>query len=208
MNIYISWSGDTGRRVALALQRFIPLILQRASVYSTADDMEKGTRWADMIKRKLDSTDTALLCVTPESVNSPWLAFEAGILSKSLGQTRIIPLLVGMSIVDVTGPLAMFQLCPLDRSSLKGLFRSLNSGPERYLPESILNQVFDAMWPHVQSELEAIAMTSVNVPETIHRAEHIPESMLDDIRSELETLQKRLSRLERNTHENRRVRRG
>jgi hypothetical protein len=50
-------------------------------------DIDKGTRGLPAIAQQLEETQFGLICLTPESMNAPWLLFEAGALSKSQDQS-------------------------------------------------------------------------------------------------------------------------
>jgi hypothetical protein len=57
------------------------------------------------------------------SQENPWLNFEAGALTKQLNpdntdQSRVCPLLIGMTPADVTGPLKLHQMVKLDRDGM------------------------------------------------------------------------------------------
>lgn len=59
-------------------------------------DIEAGARGLDDIKDELDGTRFAIVVVTRDNQNAPWLNFEAGAISKQLSGSinRVAPCLV------------------------------------------------------------------------------------------------------------------
>jgi TIR domain len=88
MKVFISWSGGVSHRVAVALRDWLPYVLQSVDPYVSSEDIEKGARWSNEVGRELESTSYGILCVTRENLDSRWLNFEAGALSKSMDLPR------------------------------------------------------------------------------------------------------------------------
>ena len=55
---------------------------------------------------RLAAAKAGIICVTPSNLEAPWILFEAGALSKTLENTFVCPLLIGLEPADVSGPLA------------------------------------------------------------------------------------------------------
>lgn len=82
--------------------------------------------------------------VTKESVEAPWLLFEAGALSKSLSRAKVVPLLFGMELTDLRGPLVQFQAATFEKSEMKRVIRMINSElGDIALPSDVLDASFD-----------------------------------------------------------------
>lgn len=96
MNVFISWSGSSSRGVALALKEWLPGVVQVVRPFMSAEDLEKGTRWASKVAEELEQSDFGILCVTRHNVDSPWLHFDAGALSKKIDRARVVPLLLDL----------------------------------------------------------------------------------------------------------------
>jgi hypothetical protein len=47
------------------------------------------------------------VCLTPDNIDSPWIHFEAGALSRALESAKLCPLLFGMDPTDLTGRLSV-----------------------------------------------------------------------------------------------------
>jgi hypothetical protein len=109
MKVFISWSGERGKAFAEMLYSWLPSVLQAAKPFFSPDDIVKGARWANEVGAELDASQVGIIVATRESLSSPWVMFEAGALSKNLGKSKVVPILVDVNPEDVRGPLAQFQ---------------------------------------------------------------------------------------------------
>src|SRR5262249_34248306 len=95
MKVFISWSGETSQRIAHEMHRWLPLILPSVAPFITTTDIDKGARWQGEISRELDQSNYGIVCLTSDNLDSRWIAFEAGALSKHLGG-RVATVLCGI----------------------------------------------------------------------------------------------------------------
>lgn len=109
MDIFISWSGDRARGLAKALRDWLKCVIQTASPWMSDEDIGPGTRWGIELARQLEHTNFGILCLTKESLSSPWLLFEAGALAKALTESRVCPVLLDVDLGDLPPPLAQFN---------------------------------------------------------------------------------------------------
>jgi len=151
MRVFISWSGPQSRLVASELRKWLPNVLQFVDPYFSPDDIEKGSRWSSDIAEQLDTTDVGIICVTKSNVSSQWLMFEAGAISKRVGQSKVCPILIGLQASDVSGPLTQFQASSTNRNDVFRLVESINQeGGDRALGERALDAAFDMWWPALE----------------------------------------------------------
>jgi hypothetical protein len=155
MKVFISWSGDTSHNVALALREWLPSVLQSVEPYVSSEDIDKGARWSAEIGYQLNDTDFGILCVTIDNVNSAWLNFEAGALSKSVDTSRVSPFLLGLRSAELTGPLSQFQATLPNLDDVTRLLKSINSISERPIDESRLIDGVRMWWPRLEEHLSA-----------------------------------------------------
>src|SRR5689334_3268326 len=80
--IFISWSGDRSKAVALALREWLPMVIQSVDVWMSETDIAKGSRSMLEVMQKLSAADFGLICLTPENQLRPWILFEAGAIAK------------------------------------------------------------------------------------------------------------------------------
>jgi hypothetical protein len=110
-NIFISWSKKRSKHVALALKDWLPLLLETAVPWMSDSDIDKGSRSDEEISQALSNTKVGIICLTPENLDSKWILYEAGALSKTIdNRTRLCTyLLGGLEFRNVTPPLGRFQ---------------------------------------------------------------------------------------------------
>ena len=186
MEVFISWSGLRSERVAVALRDWLPSVIQSVNPFMSASDIEKGSRWPDVLATHLNDAQFGLICLTQENLEAPWLLFEAGALSKSIENSRVVPYLYGVSQAQLQGPLAQFQAAVADKSSTLEILKSINETLEgNALDQARLKNAFETWWPQLGSMLD-------NIPEATEEA---PPSRSDrDILEEILSLSRRMSR--------------
>jgi hypothetical protein len=155
MDIFISWSGARSLAVAEALRDWLPMIINAAKPFLSVADIDKGARWSSEIATRLEKAKAGIICLTPTNVGSHWILFEAGALSKTVQNTYVCPLLIGLKPADVKGPLAQFQFTTTSKADMLQLFKTLNSAlGDTALTEAHLEKAFALVWPQLGEELK------------------------------------------------------
>ena len=158
-NVFIGWSGERSRLVAEFLRGWIPKVVQSARPWMSETDIEKGSRGLDEITKALAEIKVGITCLTPENLQRPWIFFEAGALSKTIGdRTRLCTYLIGdLAPQDVLPPLGMFQATRAVCDDTLKLIRTINvavsSDP---VSDSNLEEIFSAMWPKLEKRLSTL----------------------------------------------------
>ena len=158
----MSWSGKRSKAVANALREWLPLVLQYVEPWVSDKDIAAGDRWAQALTEKLDTANFGIICVTPENIGSEWLVFEAGALSKSMLDGKVIPLLFGLDSSDLGGPLSQFQAQKMDKTGIMAVVRAINKAAEKRASEQIIEQLVPTLWPRLAASLERISDTSMS----------------------------------------------
>lgn len=156
MKVFLSWSGKRSRALANALRDWLPMALQYVEPWVSDKDISAGDRWAQAIAGELESSNFGIICVTPENLHSEWVLFESGALSKSMLDAKVIPLLYGLEISDLSGPLSQFQAQKLEESGVLEMVRSINKVAETRTSEQIVEQLVPALWPRLKEAVESI----------------------------------------------------
>lgn len=157
MKVFISWSGQRSKAIAEHLRDWLPNVLQSIDPYFTPSDVEKGARWLSDISDELSNSKIGILCITRESVNSPWLLFEAGALSKELEDAYVCPIVFDIKPTDLAGPMAQFQATEFAEDDFRRLVGVLNSRlGERQLPGKNLDAVFAKFWPDLKRNIGSV----------------------------------------------------
>lgn len=157
MRVFLSWSGARSRLLAEALRAWIPKVLQSVRPWMSDEDIAAGTRWAPEIASMLGASSFGLICVTPENQSSPWLMFETGALSKTLDDTYVCPLLLGLSPGELVGPLVQFQAVEIDEGGIGRVIHTMNDAlRELALPRADLDETLAMWWPRLAERLAAL----------------------------------------------------
>ena len=156
MKVFISWSGEKSRQIALVLKEWLPTVIRPLRPYVSSEDIGKGSRWSKELESELASSEFGILCLTRENMDAPWLMFEAGALSK-MGISRITPFLFDMQPPEVTGPMQLFQATIFDKRDIRSLAAELNRncGPDA-MDEKQLGNTFERWYPDLERRLNAL----------------------------------------------------
>ena len=139
MRVFISWSDERSREMAEAFKDTLAVVLQHVTPWISSEDILAGQRWILEISKELERSDFGLLFVTNENLKSEWLHFEAGAIVKSVDQGRLIPILCGVRLTDLSAPLSAFNAVEPDEEGLKTIFKSINEASgESKLDEKLL----------------------------------------------------------------------
>ncbi|MCG8056201.1 MAG: toll/interleukin-1 receptor domain-containing protein [Candidatus Thiodiazotropha endolucinida] len=156
MKVFISWSGKRSKALANALRDWLPMVLQYVEPWVSDKDISAGDRWAQAIAGELEASNFGIICITPENLHSEWILFESGALSKSMLDAKVIPLLFGLEMSDLSGPLSQFQAQKMEESGLMEVAKSINNIAESKTSDQIVEQLVPALWPRLQEALENI----------------------------------------------------
>jgi hypothetical protein len=164
MKIFISWSGELSRDIAITLREWIPMIIQVVKPYVSSEDIYKGERWTNDVSEELQSSSFGIICLTPENINAPWVHFEAGALSKSIDSSRVCPLLWDVKNSDLSDPFKQFQATSLRKDDFKKLILSINKlCGEGSLDNPKLDFLFDTVWLKLEAAFEEIREKYIKV---------------------------------------------
>jgi len=157
MDVFISWSGERSRAAAEALRGWLPKIINAIKPWLSSADLDKGARWGTEVAARLEIAKAGILCLTPNNIHSDWILFEAGALSKTLQNTFVCPLLIGLEPTDLKGPLAQFQATRATEEDLLQLLKTLNVAlGNAALPDSHIDEAFEVWWPKLHAQLEKL----------------------------------------------------
>ena len=175
MRVFISWSGERSKALAKAVNEWLPVILPDISPWMSEAEIQAGQRWSAEISKELESSNFGIICVTPENLNAPWLLFEAGALSKSMKEAKVVPLLLGLNEGDVPFPLAQFQAKKVEKSGIKELIFDLNKDCNPPLKDNNLEVSFEALWKNLESKVKLISKDELKGKSSRNQSEILEE---------------------------------
>lgn len=157
MKVFISWSGERSKKVAIALRQWLQDVIQTLEPWLSESDIDKGTRWSTDIAKHLEASRVGVICLTSENLTAPWILFEAGALSKTLEQTYACTYLVELEPTDVEGPLSQFQATRANEEDTLKLIKTINKAQgELSLPEEMIEKAFQKWWPDLEATLQSL----------------------------------------------------
>ncbi|MEV1122005.1 sigma factor-like helix-turn-helix DNA-binding protein [Actinosynnema sp. NPDC049800] len=147
MKVFISWSGEAERRFALFLREWLQLVVQAVKPWMSDKDIAKGSPSMAELAGALEGTSFGIVVLSAANQHSPWINFEAGAISKSVGQAKVVPLLLDLAKTDVTGPLSQFQAVDAgEKTEILALLDAVNAALPEPLPAQRLGRFLDREW--------------------------------------------------------------
>lgn len=183
MKVFLSWSTERSRVIAEALRDWLPKVIQAVQPWMSTVDIDRGARWSSDISVELEQTNFGILCLTPENLNSTWIHFEAGALSKTLGKTFVCPYLFGLEPTDLKGPLVQFNAAKANKDDTRKLVLTINDAQETPLAEANITESFEVWWPKLEKAF--INLPKVQSEKKYERPEReILEEILELVRGQ------------------------
>jgi len=160
MKLFISWSDQRSKSIALALKSWLPTVIHGVKPWVSEKDIDKGTLGIVEIFKSLQDADCGIVCVTPESLTRQWLNFEAGALSKAVDR-RVWTYLYGLSYGEVTGPLKEFQHTLATKEDTLVLVKSIHKRASTDLAESEIDELFESRWLKLEAKLKSLPQLNI-----------------------------------------------
>lgn len=158
MKVFISWSGERSKKLAETLREWLPNVIQALDPWMSSEDIDKGASWYVDIVSELESSYFGIICLTSDNIESPWIHFEAGALSKSMEKSRVCPYLFHIDPSIIKGPLVLFQAAKSTKKDTKQLLHSINQAlAENALSTEKLDKTFERWWPDLDAKFEEIS---------------------------------------------------
>lgn len=179
-NVFISWSGEPSKTIALTLHDWIPTIVQAADPFMSDRDIDAGARGLTEIAGQLREIKIGICCVTANNQTAPWLNFEAGALSKLIDDTFVIPLAFDTESGQVKQPLGQFQAKQFTQEEMRQVAATVNRALGSQVSDHRLDVAFDRGWPELNQKIEALR-TEQQIMEAFFEPSRTPEDMLEEL---------------------------
>jgi hypothetical protein len=132
----------------------------------TSPQIEKGARWFEEVLRQLKAARIGIICLTPESLDSPWLHFEAGALLRGMHvapgrqrndpvQNRAFTFLYDVEPAGLGGPLSQYQSTSATRADTQRMLASIAVAVGIEWDARIERQ-FRTAWPRFERDLRGL----------------------------------------------------
>ena len=155
MDVFLSWSTERSQKLAKIFNEWITNVLPTVKTYISTEQIGPGDRWSDSIGKGLETNFMGIFFMVEENVDSPWLNFEAGAISKNIEGSKVIPLLHDMKPEQINGPIAQFQAKLINQEpDIFSIVKQINTGinDERKINNEILKKLFDKWYPDFVEE--------------------------------------------------------
>ena len=156
MKVFISWSGEKSHAVAEVLRDWLPDVINAVEPWMSSEDIEKGAAGLPAIASQLRDCAFGIVCLTGENQERSWINYEAGALSKSVGDdhSRVATLLIDIdNPSDVTGPLSQFQATKLNKRDITRLVISLDRAAGTGRQEDRVTRLVEQLWTEFESRM-------------------------------------------------------
>lgn len=201
MKVFLSWSGELSKNVALIIREWLPSVIQSIQPYVSSEDIDKGTRWSSDIAGELDISSYGVIIVTKENIKAPWINFEAGALSKHIDKSNVSPFLFNLKRSEVAGPLLQFQSTIYTKEEMLKLIESINKAQTDPLEKSRIEKVFNVWWPSLKDSLDSLLQTQQGVEEVDPTKEKEQSELNSEILEELLELARNQQKILRSPEE-------
>ena len=198
MKVFISWSGERSKKVALIFRDWLPTVIQAIDPFVSSEDIEQGARWNTDIAQELKESSFGLICVTKDNLDSQWLNFEAGALSKSIDNSYVAPLLFDLKPSDLKiSPISQFQATSFSKEDMKRLIETLNKATGNSLNAARLDKAFELCYPDLEKSIAELQEDSLE--ETDYTDDEVSSQYDPNILEELLETSRNTQRLLGNT---------
>ena len=82
--------------------------------------------------------------------------FEAGALSKAMQDAKVIALLFGLELSDLSGPLSQFQALKVDQQGMLNALKAINEVSDAKTDDATIERLVPALWSQLQDKLDQI----------------------------------------------------
>ena len=153
--LFISWSGNPSKEIGEILKRWLESIFDELDIFFS-DEMQPGSRWSIELAKKLEDCQVGIFIYTRGNLNSLWMAFEAGALSKSIQTGQVIPLIFGAGAAELTGPLSQFQARRFNKEGLLHILGVINKSCLKSIKtKEYLNNNLNFTWKVLDSSIKS-----------------------------------------------------
>ncbi|MCO5203460.1 MAG: toll/interleukin-1 receptor domain-containing protein [Anaerolineae bacterium] len=153
LKVFISWSGEQSKQVAIKLNEWLPSVLHVEPWISRS--IPPGNRWSAEIAKELEVSDVGIFCITPQNIREPWINFEMGAIAKIRKEAIVIPYLIQVQPSGLEGPISQFQAVEANETGTKNLVVRINDVSQNRVSKRILDNAFDTAWRELEEVLLA-----------------------------------------------------
>lgn len=152
MKIFISWSGELGRNIAIIIKNWLPQINKEFNTFSSDEDIEKGSNWLNTIQKQLDETNFMINIITKDALKSKWQFYEFGTLYNNIGHSNIVSIIVDVNPNELPIPYSSLFLCDFSKPTFHKLVKKLNNESPIPISDKKIESKFKEYWPYLNNK--------------------------------------------------------
>lgn len=173
INIFLSWSGTTGKSIATKLRWLLGTQLQGAKPFMSDVDIGRGKQWKDILDKALMETGYGMFIITPDASDSAWMGYEAGAIytTSKNREIDILPLLFEGQGGTLPTYLSDFQGIEFTKENWKDIFYRIaesiktikiaesiknESSEDDFMETSKINDSFECFWRLFDEDIHSI----------------------------------------------------
>jgi hypothetical protein len=161
MKVFISWSGNKSREVAGIIKWWLGKVHPAVRPWLSTSEIQAGDRWAAEIEMGLEGAVFGIICITPQNINSRWINYEAGAISRQVDgvKTKVAAMLIDYSSpTELDMPLSQFNAVLPTNSGFEDLALSINSALEDRDRRDVGDLIYlnGILWEELSRQLDAI----------------------------------------------------
>ena len=169
--------------IAESLREWLPNVIQSLDPWMSSEDIDKGARWYIDVVSDLEKSHFGIICLTSDNINSSWIHFEAGALSKTLDKSLVCPYLFEIEHSMLKGPLVQFQGTMSTKEDTNKLLHGINHAmtDKPLMPEK-LDITFERFWPDLDEKFKQVSSIVESQP-AVRQDRELIEEILELTRS-------------------------
>lgn len=161
MHVFLCWSGRRSHELATKLEGWLPRVLGKDAVtcFLSSSSIAKGSVWFQELSGELRRAKAALICLTPENLQSAWMHFEAGAVFAPERRDRIYTYFLGLDASRVRRPFNDFQVTLSTEDDTRALVGVL-AGNAR-VPSQRWERAFRRKWTDLEGTIRQLEVPHI-----------------------------------------------
>lgn len=159
MQLFICWSGERSLAIGEALREWLQEVIPGLKPFLSTS-IPKGASWSESLEKELRKAKAILACFTADNLESPWMHFEIGAVTRASGRNRAFAYLVGVESKELTGFPNTRQTTQFEMEETVALARAL----AREMKGTDVDQIEERArqyWPDLEERIRLIPYDSV-----------------------------------------------
>lgn len=157
MRIFLSWSKEESKKYATIFKNELSILFPKAELFLSDQDISMGSNSISEIFKNLSEVDYGLIFITSANKNEAWLNFEAGAISNSIGENKVIPIAFrGIKLGELISPIANFHGFDFGEEKFKKAMRDINESFEEPMSPNTFERLLGTSWENITSEIKEV----------------------------------------------------